>query len=465
MSDPANWTLVEAADAVAARKISSVELTQDAIARAKAWQPKINAFIALGEEAALDAAKRADASPVKGKLHGVPLAHKDMYYRKGRVASCGSAIRREWKAEATATALARLDDAGAIDLGTLNMAEFAFGPTGHNYHHGHCRNPWNPAHMTGGSSSGSGASVAARIVYGALGSDTGGSIRMPSFCNGLVGIKPTWGRVSKAGAMPLSWSMDTVGPLTRSAADAARILGVIAGADPEDTTASLVPVEDYEAACGKPVAGMRLGLPQGYFDQNIDGQVAASIEAAAKIFEKLGVKLVPVKMPDLDAINAAGTMITGAEAASAHRAWLADMPEKYSEQVRARLSTGLAIPAVAYLDALRNRAAAIPGFVADVFGQCDALLCPVSDRTVPTIAETDVGGGPAMGPLLAALTRLCRPFNVLGLPSLSVPCGFDKAGLPLGFQLAGRPFAEATLFALGAAYERETPWSRMAPKA
>lgn len=202
MSDLANWTLVEAAAAVAAKKISSVELTLAAIARAKAWQPKINAFIALGEEAALDAAKRADAGPAKGKLHGVPLAHKDMYYRKGRVASCGSAIRRDWKADTTATVLRRLDAAGAIDLGTLNMAEFAFGPTGHNYHHGHCRNPWNQAHMTGGSSSGSGASVAARIVYAALGSDTGGSIRMPSFCNGLVGIKPIWGRVSKAGRCP-----------------------------------------------------------------------------------------------------------------------------------------------------------------------------------------------------------------------------------------------------------------------
>jgi aspartyl-tRNA(Asn)/glutamyl-tRNA(Gln) amidotransferase subunit A len=464
VSDPGSWTLIEAADAIAAKKVSSVELTKAAIARAKAWQPKINAFIALDEEGALAAAARADATPGKGKLHGVPLAHKDMYYRKGRIATCGSAIRRDWKAETTATALTRLDAAGAIDLGTLNMAEFAFGPTGHNYHHGHCRNPWNPAHMTGGSSSGSGAAVAARLVYGALGSDTGGSIRMPSFCNGLVGIKPTWGRVSRAGAMPLSWSMDTVGPLTRSVADAARILGLIAGADPDDATTSVAPVEDYEAACGKPVAGLRIGLPQGYFDANINGQVAAAIESAAKIFEKLGVALVKVQMPDLDAINAAGTMITAAEAASAHRPWLIEMPEKYSDQVRARLYPGLAIPAVAYLDALRNRAAAIPGFIADVFGQCDALLCPVSDRTVPTIAETDVGGGPAMAPLLAALTRLCRPFNVLGLPSLSVPCGFDKAGLPLGFQLAGRPFAEATLFALGQAYEKETQWSRMAPQ-
>ncbi len=463
MSDPADLTLIEAADAVAARKISSVELTQAAIARAKAWQPKINAFVALDEEGALASARRADASPPKGKLHGVPLAHKDMYYREGRIATCGSAIRRDWKAETTATALARLDAAGAVDLGTLNMAEFAFGPTGHNYHHGHCRNPWNPAHMTGGSSSGSGAAVAARAAFAALGSDTGGSIRMPAFCNGLAGIKPSWGRVSRAGAMPLSWSMDTVGPLARTVADCARVFAAIAGRDAADPTAAETPLDDYEAACGKPVAGLRIGVPKGYFDQAIAPEIEASLDAAAKVFEKLGVKLVAVPMPDLDAINAAGSLITLSEAASAHRPWLVACPEKYSDQVRARLLPGLAVPAVAYLDALRARAAAIPGFVADVFGACDALLCPVSDRPVPTIAETDVAGGPAMPALLAALTRLCRPFNVLGLPSLSVPCGFDSKGLPLGFQLAGRPFAEATLFALGHAYERETQWHRRAP--
>lgn len=463
MSDPADLTLIEAADAVAARKISSVELTQAAIARAKAWQPKINAFVALDEEGALASARRADASPPKGKLHGVPLAHKDMYYREGRIATCGSAIRRDWKAETTATSLARLDAAGAVDLGTLNMAEFAFGPTGHNYHHGHCRNPWNPAHMTGGSSSGSGAAVAARAAFAALGSDTGGSIRMPAFCNGLAGIKPSWGRVSRAGAMPLSWSMDTVGPLARTVADCARVFAAIAGRDESDPTAAEAPLDDYEAACGKPVAGLRIGVPKGYFDQAIAPEIEASLDAAAKVFEKLGVKLVAVPMPDLDAINAAGSLITLSEAASAHRPWLVACPEKYSDQVRARLLPGLAVPAVAYLDALRARAAAIPGFVADVFGACDALLCPVSDRPVPTIAETDVAGGPAMPALLAALTRLCRPFNVLGLPSLSVPCGFDSKGLPLGFQLAGRPFAEATLFALGHAYERETQWHRRAP--
>ncbi|MFM8801419.1 MAG: amidase [Tagaea sp.] len=463
MTDPADFTLIEAADAVAARKVSSVELTKAVLARAKAWQPKINAFIALDEEGALAAAARADEAPARGKLHGVPLAHKDMYYRAGRVATCGSAIRRDWRADTTATALARIDAAGAVDLGTLNMAEFAFGPTGHNYHHGHCRNPWNPAHMTGGSSSGSGAAVAARAAFAALGSDTGGSIRMPAFCNGLAGIKPTWGRVSRAGAMPLSWSMDTVGPLARTVADCARVFGAIAGPDPADPTAAAEPVDDYEAACGKPIAGLRVGIPKGYFDQGLAPEIEAALTAAAKIFEKLGAKLVTVAMPDLDAINAAGSLITLSEAASAHRPWLIERPQDYSEQVRARLMPGLAVSAVASLDALRARAAAIPGFVASVFGACDALLCPVSDRPVPTIAETDVAGGPAMPGLLAALTRLSRPFNVLGLPALSIPCGFDAKGLPLGFQLAGRPFAEATLFALGHAYERETQVHRRVP--
>ena len=463
-ADPTQATLVEIADAIAARKISSVEIATACIARAKAWQPALNAFIALDAETALAAARAADAKPASGKLHGVPLAHKDMYYRAGRAATCGSKIRRDWKPSVTATALARLDAAGAIDLGTLNMAEFAFGPTGHNYHCGHARNPWNTAHITGGSSSGSGASVAARLVFGALGSDTGGSIRMPAFCNGLAGIKPTWGRVSRHGAMTLSWTMDTVGPLARTVVDCARLFGAIAGPDSEDSTAAGDPVPDYEAACARPVKGMRLGLATGYFDEDLHPDIAKMLDDAVAVFTRLGVSVTRVKIPDLEAVNAAGALVTVAEAASAHRPWLETRIDEYSPQVRARLLPGLTVPAVAYLDAQRIRAATLSRFLADVFDRCDAVLAPVCAVPVPAIVATDVADSDSMPATLGKLTRLSRPFNAMGLPALSVPAGFDSEGLPTGLQLGGRPFDEATLFALGAAFERETQHHRAAPE-
>ena len=462
-SDPTHATLVGIADAIQAREISSVEITTAVIARAAQWQPKLNAFIALDAESALAAAKAADAKPGPGKLHGVPLAHKDMYYRAGRIATCGSQIRRHWKAETTATALARLDAAGAVDLGTLNMAEFAFGPTGHNYHFGHARNPWNTDYITGGSSSGSGAAVAARLAFAALGSDTGGSIRMPALCNGLVGIKPTWGRVSRHGAMTLSWTMDTVGPLTRTVRDCARVFSIIAGADENDHTAANVAVPDYEAACQRPVRGLKLGIPEGYFDADLDSDVADAWDNAAEIFEKLGVELKRVKLPDLEAVNAAGALTTACEGAAAHRPWMETRLDEYSPQVRARLMSGLAVPGIAYIDAQRIRAAMLARFNAEVFGKVDALLAPTLNTPIPTIAEGDVADGPLMPAFLGRMTRLSRPFNAMGLPSLSVPMRFDRNGLPLGLQIAGRAFDEATLFALGAAFEREVPFFNQAP--
>src|SRR5437763_2861420 len=242
--------LVELADAIRARQVSSREATEVALARARAVQPTINAFVAIDNAGARAAAVAADAGLARcgavGPLHGVPLAHKDMFFRKGRISGCGSAILKDVPADRTATVLERLDTAGALDIARLNMAEFAFGPTGHNIHYGDCRNPWDPARITGGSSSGSGAAVAARAVWGALGSDTGGSVRLPAAICGVVGIKPTYGRVSRYGVMGLSFTLDTVGPLARNVRDAARLLAVIAGPDPCDATAAAHPIGHYE---------------------------------------------------------------------------------------------------------------------------------------------------------------------------------------------------------------------------
>ena len=464
-------TLVEASAALAAGRISAVELTTVSIARAQAAQPRLNTFISLEADAALASARASDeararsrrGAPALGLLHGIPLAHKDMYYRAGRVATCGSRIRRDWVAATTSTALARLEAAGALNLGTLNLAEFAFSPTGHNVHFGDCRNPWNPDYITGGSSSGSAASVAAGLVFGALGSDTGGSIRVPAAFCGISGIKPTWGRVSRSGAMPLSQSLDHVGPLARSIADCAWLLQVIAGADAADPTASGRAVPDLVGALGGAIDGLRIGLPEGYFDRDLCAPVARALDAAASVFVALGATLVRVPMPALDPVNAAGTVLMWAEAASAHQQWLAERPDEYGAQVRSRLEHGAALTALQYQQALKQRGPALDDFCRRVFDRCDLLLAPTHAQPVPTRAETDLVDRPEAATVLGALTRLTRPFNYLGLPTASLPAGFDGNAMPVGLQLVGAPWSEALLCTAGDAFQRETDWHLRRP--
>jgi aspartyl-tRNA(Asn)/glutamyl-tRNA(Gln) amidotransferase subunit A len=440
--------------------------------RAERVQPLLNCFIRIDTRAALQAASDADRDlargHVRGPLHGVPMAHKDMFYRKGVASSCGSRIKRDVLATSNATVLERLDAAGALQFGVLNMAEFAYGPTGHNSHFGHCRNPWNPQYITGGSSSGSGASLAARANFAALGSDTGGSIRLPASLCGTAGIKPTYGRVSRAGAMPLSFSVDTVGPLARTVEDCALILGVIAGADPADATASGRPVPDYQARLGRSpreaMRGVRIGTSRAFYPADIDPGIDAAMQASLDVFRSLGAEIVEIELPaDFDAWQTPTTLVIASEAAAVHGNWMRTRPQDYSQQVLARLEAGRAIPAPAYIDALRFRADAIERFVSAVFGRVDVLHAPVVDIRTPTIAESDVGGSAAMAPTIARVTRLTRPFNYLGLPALAVQAGFAAAGspgafLPVGMQLIGRPFDEATLFAVGHAFQQATQW-------
>jgi aspartyl-tRNA(Asn)/glutamyl-tRNA(Gln) amidotransferase subunit A len=455
------------AAAIRERRVSAVKAMEATIARASAVQPTLNAFLRIDAELALVAARLADQElargHVRGPLHGVPMAHKDMYYRKGVASSYGGKIGPSRPAPSTATALERLDASGAIQFGVLNMAECAFGPTGHNYHYGHCRNAWNPAHLTGGSSSGSGTAVAARASFAALGSDTGGSIRLPATFCGTSGIKPTYGRVSRAGAMPLSFSMDTVGPLTRTVEDCALLLRALAGPDERDPTCAPREVPDYVALLGRPIAGLAIGRPRNYFYDDCDPEIVALMEASLEAFRRLGAKVVDVDLPGMDAWNAAGTMIISAEAAALHGNWLRTRPQDYSPQVRARLETGLAIPAASYIDSLRLRATALDEFQRAVFSKVDVLHAPVVSFQTPTIAETDLAPGAELSVLLAKTTRLTRPGNFLGVPALSLQAGFTRAGLPVGMQLLGRPFDEATLLALGHAFQGATDLHRRAP--
>ena len=465
MTNLADLSLVDAAAAVARREATSAALLEACLARLDAVNPKINATIWLDRERARAAAARADAAVQSGAklgpLHGVPLAHKDMYYQAGLPCSCGSAIRRDFVPDYTCTVIERLSDAGAYSFAGLNMAEFAQNPTGHNRAFGDCHNPWNLPYITGGSSSGSGAAVAAGATYASLGSDTGGSIRLPASACGVTGLKPTQTRVSRYGVMPLSFSADNVGPLARSARDCARILSIIAGNDPKDPTSATEPVPDYEAALTGDVRGLRIaaGLTDG-----CDAAVRAAFEAALQVLAGRGAIIIPLQLPLMDAIAAYGGIVSRTEAASIHARWMRDRPQDYAVHLSARLYAGYAIPGAYYVEALAQRGPILRQFAREVFTQADLVATPTIPMNLPTLAGTDIDHGPpGTEQKFMAVSNNTRPFNYLGLPTISLPCGFDPNGLPIGLQLAGRPFAEARVLATADAYQRDTDWHTHRP--
>jgi aspartyl-tRNA(Asn)/glutamyl-tRNA(Gln) amidotransferase subunit A len=446
---------VELAAAIRERRTSCVAAMEAVLECARAVQPRLNCFLRIDADAALAAAQLADREIargyVRGPLHGVPMAHKDMYYRRGVVSSCGSKILRDTPAKATAKVLEHLDAAGAIQFGVLNMAEFAMGPTGHNWHYGHCRNPWNPERITGGSSSGSGAAVAARAAFAALGSDTGGSVRLPAAFCGLAGVRPTHGRVSVENILPLCPSLDTVGPLTRTVEDAALVLEVIAKTD-------------LRKELEKPVAGLRVGKPRQVFYEGCDPEIAAAMEASLEVFRRLGAKVVDVDLPDFSALSALAAALHAAEANPFHDEWFRTRPQDYSPQVRERLEKGRPVLALDYVKALQARAPAIAAFCDAVFSKVDLVHGPVVSFPTPTIAETDISTGEAAAQMLGRFVRLTRPISYLGLPVTCANAGFTKAGMPIGMQLIAPPLDEATALRAGHAFQRATDWHLRAPR-
>jgi aspartyl-tRNA(Asn)/glutamyl-tRNA(Gln) amidotransferase subunit A len=466
MSDPTLMNLKDLAAAIKRRKVSSLEVTKALIARIDEWQPSINAFARVEPDDALKSAKAADralaAGKAKGPLHGVPLAHKDMYYSKGKLAECGSKIRKGWIASTTATAVERLEAAGSFRLGAVNMVEFAYGPTGHNVHTGNVCNPWSIDCVTGGSSSGSGSAVAARLVPAALGSDTGGSIRLPAHFCGVSGFKPSNNRVSRANCMPLSFTLDTVGPLAQTAEDCALIMSIIAGPDPLDPTTATAPTWDAKAM-KQPVKGRTIGIPKAFYVDDLEPGVAKALDDAIAVFKKLGVKVVQVDLPDQVMVAAAALIVLAVEASACHAPWLRSRPQDYGAQVGNRLQNGLAYSAVEYLEALRWRAHALEAHLAAI-GKCDAVLAPVSRAVAPTQAETDVGGATNAEAIIQGITRFMRPINYLGLPALVVPAGFGARDLPIGLQIIGRPFNDETIAALGIAFQGVTDHHTKVPQ-
>jgi aspartyl-tRNA(Asn)/glutamyl-tRNA(Gln) amidotransferase subunit A len=435
------------AAAIRERRATAVAAMEAVLERARAVQPERYCFIRIEAESALAAAHLADREVargyVRGPLHGVPMAHKDMYYRRGVVSSCGSKILRDTPAAGTARVLEHLDAAGAIQFGVLNMAEFAMGPTGHNWHFGHCRNPWDPQRITGGSSSGSGASVAARANFAALGSDTGGSIRLPSAFCGVAGIRPTHGRVSVENILPLCPSLDTVGPLTRTAADAALILEVIA------------PGFVFRPI---PIKGLRIGKPRGIFYEGCDAEIAAAMEASLEVFRRLGATVLEVELPDFSRLSNLAAVLHAAEANPFHDEWFRTRPQDYSAQVRERLEKGRPTLALDYLKALQARTPAIREFCEAVFLQVDLVHGPVVSFQTPSIAETDISTGEAATQMLGRFVRLTRPISYLGLPVACTNAGFTKAGMPIGMQLIAPPHDEATALRAAHAFELDKPF-------
>ncbi|WP_374445341.1 amidase [Stella sp.] len=467
MSDPALLGVAETAAAIRAGRLTAVAAVEAALARIAAWQPVVNAFVRVDAEPALERAGALDRAAAAGRwsgpLHGVPRAHNDQFARAGAEMTGGSAILPGHPQPAPAPAVTRLEAAGAVTVGWLNMSEFAAGPTGHNVHFGHNRNPWDPRRVTGGSSAGSGAAVAARMVAGALGSDTGGSIRLPAAMNGLVGLKPTYGRVSRAGSMPRAWSLDTVGPLTRTAADAALMTAAIAGYDPRDPTTSRRPFPADPGFLERPVAGLSLGRPPAEWMVDATPEVADAVSAALAVFARLGLTTRSVTAPPLDPYFALGDAISKSEAAAAHGSWMRTRPQDYSVHVHSRTEAGFHIPATRYVEALALRGRLLRQFLADVFAGIDVLAVPILTFPVPTIAETDEERTAAIPEMVARLTRYTRPFNYLGLPALALPIGFDGLGLPMAIQLVARPFAEPLLLRLAHQYQQATDWHRRVP--
>ena len=448
------------------KEVSPVEVVDAHLSRIAATEPALNSFITLLPEHARAAAQRAEAQiqagQYRGPLHGIPVGLKDLFNTAGVRTTSGSRLFDNFLPERDCTVAARFQQAGAILLGKLNMHQFAYGPTGENFDYGHTHNPWDPERITGGSSGGSGAATAAGQCTITMGSDTGGSVRIPAALCGIVGLKPTYGLVSRAGLTPLSWCLDHPGPMTRTVTDAALTLQVIAGYDPLDPAAAEVSIPDYAAALTGSVPGIRIGVPREYFDAPLDSEVAQSVTAAIALLEQLGAEVSEVSLPMFADSQAISGTILMAEAAAYHRELLAKDGDKLDPAVRLRLEAGLFVTAADYLKAQQARAK-FSREMAALFREVDLLAGPAEPITAPPILATEVDiNGQAVG-TTAALTQYTRPYNISGSPAISLPCGFSAGGMPIGLQLAGKPFAEATVLQAAYAYEQATDWHTRRP--
>lgn len=448
-------TISEAAVALREKRISPVELTNAAISRIDRLNSTLCAFITVTAEYALMRARQAETELSvgrdRGPLHGIPIAVKDLFAMRGVRTTAGSKIFENLVSDFNSTVVERLEAAGAVILGKLNMHELAYGVTSANPHFGMVRNPWNTERSPGGSSGGSGAAVAANIVYGAMGSDTGGSIRIPAAFCGTVGLKPTYGRVSRYGVLPLGFSLDHMGPLTRCVRDAGIFLNAIAGRDRRDDTCSRRPVVDFIPEIDCSVRGLRLGFPENFYFERIDPDVESSVRGAIARAESMGAEVKPVRVPDIGALNAVGQVILLSEASATMEPYM-ERRAQFGADVLTRLDQGRLIPATDYINAQRIRRKMRAEFDR-LWSDVDCILMPTTPNIAPRIGEKTVRLGGHTEDARLAATRLVRGINVLGLPALSIPCGLSGSGLPIGLQIVGPAFDEATILRVGAALE------------
>ena len=442
--------LFEVRELLRRKELSAVELVEAQLARIEAIQPRLNAFITVAAEEARLEARAADrdaaAGLFRGPLHGVPLTIKDVIWTRAVRTTSGSKILSDFVPATDAPVVAQLRRAGAILLGKTNLHEFAFGVSNLNPHYGAARNPWDGERICGGSSGGSAAALAAGAGYGSIGTDTGGSIRIPSALCGTVGLKPTYGRVSRRGVTPLAWSLDHVGPMARRVEDVALLFEVLAG--PLGEPLPELPV------------GLRLGIPSRYFFENCDPEVERAVQTAIADLEGLGLRPVEVSIPEVEQQGAVRNVIAFAEAASFHDRWIRERPQDYGSDVRESLRLGKLVLATEYLAAQRARRRILAAFQS-AFQSVDVFISPAVPTTAPRIGDSELPNGE---PLRPGLLRLPSPFNTVGYPAVAVPCGLSSAGFPIGLQLAAPPWREGRLLQVAYAYERIHSWWKNRPQ-
>ena len=459
-------TLTELARRIRRKEVSPVEVVRETLVRIERVDRQLNSYITVLGKQSLAQAKVAEkeilSGAYRGPLHGLPIAVKDVFATRGIRTTAGSKILKDWIPDYDATAVGRLKNAGAIITGKTNLHEFSYGVTSDNPHFGPVHNPWDLKRVPGGSSGGSGAAVAASLCAAALGSDTGGSIRIPSAICGVVGLKPTYGRVSRYGVIPLAWSLDHVGPIARTAEDAATLLNVLAGRDARDSTSAERPVPDYTKALSGSVRGLRLGIPQQYFYEHVDAEILQSVRAAIQLFEGLGARSVPVDLPHIEHCPAMAAQITLAEAATYHEHNMRKRLEDYGDEPRLKLQAGRYLLATDYVKSQRVRTLLQDVFTR-AFTQADVIITPTLPAFPQPIGEFYVQSGDLREHVVDAFTRFTVPFDLTGLPAITLTCGFSTARLPIGLQIIGKAFDEATVLRVAHAYQAQTDWHSKHP--
>ena len=462
-------TLKQASDMIRRRDVSPIELTQAYLKRIDQYNPSLNAFITITRDQALAAAREMEGEQKSGKwrgpLHGIPIALKDNIDTAGIKTTAASGVFKDRVPTEDSEVVVRLKKAGAILVGKLNLHEFALGGTSAVTYFGAVHNPWAPDHVPGGSSGGSAAAIAADLCAGTLGTDTGGSIRIPSSYCGVVGFKPTYGRVSNRGVIPMSWTLDHVGPICKTVEDAALMLRVIAGYDPLDPASVDVPVADYAAAIRTTTSKLRVGVPRTPFFDNLDPEVATAVNNALEVIRKMTASVQDIQIP------ATGNIadVWNPEIYAYHMPWITKSPELYQEATRTLIQRAADNKSAAYAEA-RHQVDVVRRDIKKVFASVDLLITPTQRGTAPLIVQpqraASAGRGAGSGPAAGGGGGIVNTaaFDIYGLPTITVPCGFSASGLPIGLQISGAHFAESTVFALAHAYEQTTEWHTKRPK-